>query len=136
MIPMALYKMRKRLQKTDSRQWDWFSVINPEFAQETGALDRMVEQQNLRLYFHKWTTWQRRAYSIESSGQVAQGGGGETVYGFDQRDPTGDRRMIEFCMALPEKYYLADGIDRRLARLGLKHLLPEPIRMDIRVGLQ
>jgi len=136
LIPTALYKMRKRFQKSDSRQWDWFSVINPAFAEETGALDRMVEQENLRLYFHKWTAWQRRAYFIQTPGQVAQGGGGESVYGFDQRDPTGDRRMIEFCMALPEKYYLIDGIDRRLARLGTKHLLPEGIRMDRRLGLQ
>jgi len=136
LTPMALFKLRKRWQRNDTRQWSWFSVINPEFAKESGALDRMVEQQNLRLYFHKWTTWQRRANSIQIQGQVAQGGGGEMVYGFDQRDPTSDRRMIEFCMALPEKYYLADGIDRRLARLGTRHLLPEAIRMDIRLGLQ
>lgn len=136
LTPTPLYKLRERLKKENAQQWDWFSVINPEFARETGALDRMVEQENLRLYFHKWTTWQRRAYFIESPGQTAQGGGGETVYGFDQRDPTGDRRIVEFCMALPEKYYLAEGVDRRLARLGLKNLLPEDIRMDSRLGLQ
>lgn len=136
LIPMPIFKLRKRLKKEDVRQWSWFSVINPDFARETGALERMVEQENLRLYFNKWTTWQRRAYFIDSSGQVAQGGGGELVYGFDQRDPTADRRIIEFCMALPEKYYLADGVDRRLARLGLKHLLPEAIRMAPRLGLQ
>lgn len=136
LIPSRIFKLRRRLKKGNAQHGDWFSVINPDFARETGAVDRMVEQENLRLYFHKWTSWQRRAYFIESPGRTAQGGGGETVYGFDQRDPTGDRRIIEFCMALPEKYYLADGIDRRLARLGLKHLLPEPIRMDIRLGLQ
>lgn len=136
LIPTTLFKLRKRLQREKSEQWDWFSVINPDFARETGALDRMVEQENLRLYFHHWTTWKRRAHFIESRGQIAQGGGGETVFGFDQRDPTADRRIIEFCMALPEKYYLAEGIDRRLARLGLEHLLPEAIRMDHRLGLQ
>jgi len=136
LIPGPVYRLRKRLQKNDARQWGWFSVINPDFARETGALDRMVEQENLRLYYQKWTTWQRRAYSIESPGQVAQGGGGEVVYGLEHRDPTSDRRVIEFCMALPEKYYLADGVDRRLARLGTKHLLPEAIRMDYRLGLQ
>ena len=136
LVPMPIFKLRKRLKKKNAKQWDWFSVINPEFAHETGALDRMVDEENLRLYFYKWTTWQRRAYFIESSGQVAQGGGGEMVYGFDQRDPSSDRRIIEFCLALPEKYYLADGVDRRLARLGLKHLLPEAIRMDYRLGLQ
>ena len=136
LVPAPLFKLRKRLKKKQAQQWDWFSVINPDFARESGALDRMVEQENMRLYFHKWNSWQRRSYFIEASGQVAQGGGGETVYGFDQRDPTGDRRIIEFCMALPERYYLADGIDRRLARLGLKHLLPEAIRMDVRLGLQ
>ena len=136
LVPMPIFKLRKRLSREDAKQWDWFSVINPDFARETGALDRMVDQENLRLYFHKWTTWQRRAYFIDSAGQVAQGGGGEMVYGFDQRDPSSDRRIIEFCMALPEKYYLADGVDRRLARLGLKHLLPEAIRMDPRLGLQ
>jgi len=136
MIPMPVYKWRQRLRRSKKEKWEWFSIVNPEFAKETGAIDRLVEQENLRVYFYKWSTWQRRAQFIGAPGQVGQGGGGDLLYGFDQRDPTGDRRIIEFCLALPEKYYLSDGIDRRLARLGLKHLLPEAIRMDFRLGLQ
>jgi len=136
LIPMPIYKLRQRLRKNKAESWSWFSAIDPKFASETGAVDRFIENENFRLYFNKWTTWQRRAAFIDGTGQVSQGGGGEVLYGFDQRDPTGDRRLVEFCMALPEKYFLAGGIDRRLARLGLKHLLPESIRMDFRLGLQ
>lgn len=45
-------------------------------------------------------------------------------WGLDVRDPTADRRLVEYCLALPTGAFLADGLPRRLARVGLADRLP------------
>jgi asparagine synthase (glutamine-hydrolysing) len=37
-------------------------------------------------------------------------------WGIDQRDPTADRRLIEFCLSVPEEQYFANGEAKALAR--------------------
>lgn len=37
-------------------------------------------------------------------------------WGIDQRDPTTDRRLIEFCLGIPEEQYLVNGETKALAR--------------------
>jgi asparagine synthase (glutamine-hydrolysing) len=45
-------------------------------------------------------------------------------FGMDERDPTADRQLIEFCLALPFDQMLKDGVTRPLARLALADRLP------------
>jgi len=136
MIPGFVHHWRLRQKVRSQEPWDWFSSIQPEFAQRSGALDRLVDDENLRLFLHRWSSWHRRARKFTARDPVAQGGGGELLYGFDQRDPTSDRRIVEFCLALPEKYYFENGVARRLVRQGLGHLLPAEIRNEFRLGIQ
>jgi asparagine synthase (glutamine-hydrolysing) len=48
-------------------------------------------------------------------------------YGVDERDPTADRRIIDFSLALPPSQFLADGISRPLARRALADLVPSAL---------
>lgn len=48
-------------------------------------------------------------------------------FGLDQRDPTGDRRIIEFCLSLPLDQLLRDGVARPLAKRALADRLPSVI---------
>jgi asparagine synthase (glutamine-hydrolysing) len=45
-------------------------------------------------------------------------------WGIDERDPTTDRRLAEFCLSLPPEQLLKGGVARRMARLGLADRLP------------
>jgi len=47
-----------------------------------------------------------------------------------QRDPTRDKRMIEYCMKLPENQFVYRGIERRLVREYLESYLPKDIITD------
>jgi asparagine synthase (glutamine-hydrolysing) len=42
-------------------------------------------------------------------------------------DPTADRRLIEFCLMLPEEQYLKNGQDRRILRRLMAETLPPEI---------
>lgn len=110
-------------------------AIRESFAQRSGALERARTQKHGLKYWGGLSGWDWRAQAFDGNGwfgadaKLAQ-------YGLDSRDPTGDRRVVEFCLSLPDEVFLKDGIDRRLARLGLAHLIPTIVRMDPARGLQ
>jgi asparagine synthase (glutamine-hydrolysing) len=59
-------------------------------------------------------------------------------WGIDVRDPTIDRRIVDFCLALPEDQYLRLGTVRWLARRAFADRLPAEMldRRRIRKGKQ
>lgn len=57
-------------------------------------------------------------------------------WGVDERDPTADRRLIEFCLSLPLDMLLRDGVRRPLARAALADRLPPAVLSERRKGYQ
>jgi len=128
------WRIRQKAKQAPS--WEQFSAVDKNYARETGAQDRLQEQQNVRAYWDYWSSWRQRSEPFQLARQIAQGGGADVLYGFDQRDPSGDRRVAEFCLALPERFYLRDGVNRRLVRCGMRHFLPRSIVDEHKIGLQ
>ena len=54
----------------------------------------------------------------------------------EERDPTADRRLIEFCLSLPLDALLKDGARRPLARAALADRLPPAVLDERRKGYQ
>jgi asparagine synthase (glutamine-hydrolysing) len=48
-------------------------------------------------------------------------------WGIDERDPTADRRLADFCFALPPEQLYSGGVNRRLARVALADRLPDAV---------
>ncbi len=48
-------------------------------------------------------------------------------WGIDVRDPTADRRLVEFCLAVPTDQFMRDGAPRALARRALADRLPAAV---------
>jgi asparagine synthase (glutamine-hydrolysing) len=57
-------------------------------------------------------------------------------WGIDQRDPTSDRRLVEFCLAVPPREFLRGGMPRSLIRRAMAGRLPESVVMERRKGHQ
>jgi asparagine synthase (glutamine-hydrolysing) len=57
-------------------------------------------------------------------------------WNIDLRDPTADRRLVEFCLKVPLHQYLRKGRSRALIRTALEGRVPESVRCDRRRGLQ
>ncbi|MEP7005437.1 MAG: asparagine synthase-related protein, partial [Sphingomonas bacterium] len=64
------------------------------------------------------------------------GKGALAGWGLDIRDPTADRRLVEFALALPVEHFLAGGMARGLARQGLADRLPRVVLEEHRRGYQ
>ena len=57
-------------------------------------------------------------------------------WGIDTRDPTADRRLVEFCLSVPTAEYERAGLPRALARAALADRLPPAVVNELRRGLQ
>ena len=57
-------------------------------------------------------------------------------WGIDLRDPTSDRRLVDFCLAIPDDQFLRDGVPRNLARRVAAELLPPALLSERRRGYQ
>ncbi|WP_160674404.1 asparagine synthase-related protein [Clostridium sp. C8-1-8] len=51
-------------------------------------------------------------------------------YGLVLRDPTRDKRLIEFCLSLPSDQFVRNGEDRILIRRAMKDILPDKVRLN------
>lgn len=72
-------------------------------------------------------------------GRVDPGNGRKATlaaWGIDQRDPTADRRLVEYCLSVPTEHYLADGTTRALAKRALAGRLPQAILDEQKKGYQ
>lgn len=51
-------------------------------------------------------------------------------YGLMYRDPTKDKRVVEFCLMLGNDFFVKDGQDRFLIRKSMKDIIPDEIRLN------
>lgn len=57
-------------------------------------------------------------------------------WGIDRRDPTADRRLVEFCFSIPTEEYIAGGVQRALGRRALSDRLPAAVINERKRGYQ
>jgi asparagine synthase (glutamine-hydrolysing) len=57
-------------------------------------------------------------------------------YTLELRDPTGDKRILEFCLGIPDEQYCRNGHNRWLIRRAMTGLLPSLVRWNTRRGFQ
>jgi asparagine synthase (glutamine-hydrolysing) len=48
-------------------------------------------------------------------------------WGIDMRDPTADRRLVEYCLSIPTDQYLVKGVTRAVAKAALRDRLPDVV---------
>jgi asparagine synthase (glutamine-hydrolysing) len=113
-----------------------YSAINPEERRRTDV-DRRARAAGSSFPFRSGRNgWDSRMAVLRAvdPGNYYKGAlGGWKV---DIRDPTADRRLIEFCLAVPPEQYLRDGQTSALAARAFAGRLPTAVLEGRRRGLQ
>src|SRR6266542_2171071 len=130
-----IYRLRGRNPYDVAR----YSALNPALI---GELD--LTRQWQALTFDPWfgprgrTAAQHRAFYLFDHNQLGRDlrGMADEVHGFETRDPLGDRRLLEFVLAVPEPMFRQNGIPRSFARRVLADRLPHEILDERRRGAQ
>jgi len=118
--------------------WLRYSAINRDFAGKWKISERMRQSGHDPEF--KLIVDQRKArYRIIKPGKSIIGflwqesGAG---YCLDVRDPTCDKRLMEFCLSIPDDQYVRNGRDRWLIRRAMKDLMPAIVLDEKRRGSQ
>jgi asparagine synthase (glutamine-hydrolysing) len=115
-----------------------YSAIHLHWAQ-CHQLERLMRAQGHDPYFKMEYDPLAARYQVLQPGIWSAGGlWGEKsgAYSLEGRDPTLDKRLLEFCLGVPDRYYHAEGLDRALLRRASSGLLPDKVRLNRRRGLQ
>jgi len=139
LIPVLLARMLQRLTRTPrAKTWEaTASAIKPEFARAMQLEERVraakLDQLNVR-----------RLGELEFRTGVLMGtqdvqdlySGYRPWFGIETRDPTSDRRVVEYCFAIPGSQYLRNGVGRSLIRRAMEGKLPDQLRNRTTFGAQ
>jgi asparagine synthase (glutamine-hydrolysing) len=107
-------------------------LINPELARSYDLQARIFENH----YFDASDLVVERSRLFEFADFGPINAATEAVTGVSVRDPTGDKRIYDFCFSIPPEQYVAGGESRSLARRAMKGRLPESVLNCYKVGLQ
>jgi asparagine synthase (glutamine-hydrolysing) len=118
--------------------WLTYSAIRPEFAREQRVEDRAHAKGHNWYYRLPVNTRLARYKALTQlpNGAADYATGFRAWFGVEKRDPTGDLRLFEFCLSLPEGQYQRAGQSRWLLRRALAERLPAEILANKLRGLQ
>lgn len=135
--PPLLYQFYSKCRHGQASVAD-YSAICPEFMKEIHLLEKMRDFGHNPL-FKPVADTRRMRYRIIHPGASPIGCFWHELghaMGMHVLDPTLDKRVMEFCLAIPDDQYLKDGTDRRLVRRAFDGQLPDEVLRNPRRGLQ
>jgi asparagine synthase (glutamine-hydrolysing) len=110
------------------------SPLAPEFIREHGLDERRSD--GLRPWSDRRIEqgWRVRMIDFVDPGTIVAGA--IASGGYELRDPTSDRRLVEFCLGLPLEQFYRKGEERLLVRRVMREELPGTILDTGKRGLQ
>ncbi len=109
-----------------------FSAVHPQFASEY----RLKEKALAEFYGVETSTTAVRRSMYEYYDPGVSNGVAAAGWQIEQRDPTQDKRIFEFCFGIPIEQYLVGGQSRSLIRRAMQGRLPESTLRRTTRGLQ
>ena len=108
------------------RGLDHYTAVNLQQA-TAGWLQQRAAAKGWDLSYRPWHDG--RAMRLAVLGRIDTGSAlaSANVRGLEMRDPTCDRRLVEFCLGVPDSQFLRDGQSRWLLRRLMAGVLPEEI---------
>lgn len=136
------YKIRDKIDKklNPSRDRFEYSIVKKELIDKWKVEERF-DKEGINVLTPKYYDKYKLNKLVAESLGFSQRGAIETKlslkYGIIRRDPTIDKRIIEFCISLPSDQFVKNGLERRLVREYMDGLLPDKVRLNMkRRGVQ
>jgi asparagine synthase (glutamine-hydrolysing) len=112
-----------------------FSALNMDFARQTGTAKEAVlaagNLENINTNSHDV-----RLGLIQRADPGLHCRGFKRRFGIDMLDPTADRRVVEYCLAIPQEQFFVNGVEKSLLRTTFRGMLPDRVLDNELRGLQ
>ncbi len=112
----------------------WSATLNPKFVERIGLNERLKTLQKVskpklpqteRAKHYQTLTWGLVPYALEMIGTAAAG------FSIEPRFPFWDKRLVEFCLALPPNQKLHNGWTRLVMRRAMSNILPDQVQWRV-----
>jgi len=133
-LPGRQWSRLVRWRRGIGRGLDEITMIHPDHHAELDALAPMAA---MDFYYRPparafdTRLWGLRRIDMGNYRKGILGG-----WGVDLRDPTADRRLVEFCLSVPTEQYLQKGLPRAFAHKVFADRLPRKVLDERRKGVQ
>lgn len=136
LLPTGIRRgLRRLLGRAEVGLYD-FSAINPIFAKRLGMEEEAMEIAGNMANTTDGKHGDPRLRVLLRYDRAAAINRGRRLAGVERTDPTADRRVVEFCLAIPQEQFLRGGMQRSLIRRVMAGSLPAPLLQERRKGLQ
>ncbi|WP_428030268.1 asparagine synthetase B family protein [Ancylobacter sp.] len=137
LLPLGVRRrLRAAMGKSEPGLFD-HSAIRPEFLRGSGVEERAIAMAcNLRNLGYGDSRALRLAGLDRGDHRGHAAMATRRLFGLDVRDPTGDRRLVELCLSIPDEQFARGGVPRSLIRRAMRGILPDVVLDERRKGLQ
>ncbi len=115
-LPNALHRFLRRSGEFTLK----YSPASPEILERYQIYDKMLKEfydNSTDLDLERRIFFERFDYGVYNAAM-------RSLYGIDMRDPCGDKRLFDFCYAIPIEQYIVGDEPRSLVRRAMKDRLP------------
>jgi asparagine synthase (glutamine-hydrolysing) len=135
-LPGALWDWANKLRGVSDGGVTYYSALNPARKSEVERRRRAAGGRGGQILRGRADTFQSRIDNLTWTDPGNYIKGALAGWGLDVRDPTSDRRLIEFCLNVPLEIFLHGGMPRALARKAFADRLPASVLEERRRGYQ
>lgn len=133
-IPSNLYGLVTRLKRGGGDDGFGYSMASPELARTSG---KKIRAAGMRPHFQpERDSYAARRMWLNFTDCGLMRNMTLAGWGLDVRDPTSDRRLVEFCLGLPAEAFYREGRSRSLARAALADRVPTTVLQEPKRGYQ
>ncbi|MDD3230680.1 MAG: asparagine synthase-related protein [Oscillospiraceae bacterium] len=134
-MPYVIKKYRY-IKRNGTDYTELLSPINPQFAKAIKVEKRLKMYKADQLFIDHGDSFEERMKMLGTSA-FSHLGAIETKsslkFCVEKRDPTRDKRVIEFCINLPENQWVRDGEERRFIRHAMEGYMPDMVCLNTTV---
>jgi asparagine synthase (glutamine-hydrolysing) len=136
-IPAPIFRIYKQWSRGAKPLWYEFGAIQPDFAARSGILDRAAREYSPFDAPPPRDSRLARINDFHGFCEMADWFGKvRAAYGIDTRSPAADRRLVEFCIGIPNDQYRRKGRERWLIKRMMQGRLPDPVLSNTKRGAQ
>lgn len=134
LLPYDIQKNINRLKDRDRyKKLQNLSPINPDFAKRSSMQERLRRFGYDTFFINRLDSYEIRKKKLSPDffshlGVIVTKH--SLASGVALRDPTMDKRVIDFCLSLPESQFVRKGWDRFLIRRAMTGILPDKVRQN------
>lgn len=110
-----------------------YSAVDPR---HLAYLDRRSREVAWDMSYQPWRDSRAMRVAVLERQDAAQQAMAACLRGIDMRDPTGDLRLVEFCLSVPDNQFLRNGRPRWLLQRMMSGVLPAEIMAARTKGYQ